>query len=91
MFDKSRLKRFLGKYKEEFIWHWPKEKYKWEAVKQFQDNWDVKAEDLLLQEDGGPRLKRTYPFVDLSAFIKQIDKHRPDLLSQGRAHGYLLS
>lgn len=45
MFDKSRLKRFLGKYKEEFIWHWPKEKYKWEAVKQFQDNWDVKAED----------------------------------------------
>lgn len=45
MFDKSRLKRFLGKYKEEFIWHWAKEKYKWEAVKQFQDNWDVKAED----------------------------------------------
>ena len=45
MFDKSRLKIFLGKYKEEFIWHWAKEKYKWEAVKQFQDNWDVKAED----------------------------------------------
>lgn len=44
MFDIFRLKEVLVKYKETFVSkQWPDEKYKWEAVKWFQDNWDVNA------------------------------------------------
>ena len=46
MFDLVRLNEALGKYKGSFISkQWPEEKYKWEAVKCFQDNWDVNAPD----------------------------------------------
>ncbi len=46
MFDIFRLKEVLVKYKETFVLkQWPDEKYKWEAVKCFQDNWDVNALD----------------------------------------------
>ncbi len=46
MFDVFRLKEVLVKYKESFVSElWPNEKYKWEAVKCFQDNWDVNATD----------------------------------------------
>lgn len=46
MFDKFRLKDVLVQYKKDFVTtQWGNEKYKWEAVKCFQDNWDVNAED----------------------------------------------
>ncbi len=46
MFDKFRLKEALVKYKEVFeTQQWPNEKYKWEAVKCFQDNWKIDAPD----------------------------------------------
>ncbi|UNL85272.1 AAA family ATPase [Priestia koreensis] len=46
MFDKFRLKEALLKYKENFVSsQWGNEKYKWEAVKCFQDNWDVNESD----------------------------------------------
>ena len=46
MFDKFRLKEALVKYKEVFeTQQWPNEKYKWEAVKCFQDNWKIDASD----------------------------------------------
>lgn len=46
MFDKSQLKAALVEYKKSFIQtQWPKEKYKWEAVKGFQDNWDENSDD----------------------------------------------
>ncbi len=46
MFDKFRLKEALMKYKENFVSsQWGNEKYKWEAVKCFQDNWDVNSID----------------------------------------------
>ena len=46
MFDKFRLKEALVKYKESFVSsQWGNEKYKWEAVKCFQDNWDINAND----------------------------------------------
>ncbi len=46
MFDKSLLKDALAKYKQDFISkQWEIERYKWEAVKCFQDNWDVNAAD----------------------------------------------
>ena len=46
MFDKFRLKDVLVDYKKKFVTtEWGNEKYKWEAVKCFQDNWDVNADD----------------------------------------------
>ena len=46
MFDLFRLKDVLVEYKQNFVSRqWGNEKYKWEAVKWFQDNWDVNASD----------------------------------------------
>ena len=46
MFDRTRLKEVLIQYKQSFVsQRWGDEKYKWEAVKWFQDNWDVNAPD----------------------------------------------
>ena len=46
MFDIFRLKEVLVQYKKDFLpKHWEDEKYKWGAVKCFQDNWDVNAND----------------------------------------------
>ena len=46
MFDQFRLKDVLVQYKQNFVsTQWGNEKYKWEAVKWFQDNWDVNAQN----------------------------------------------
>lgn len=46
MFNKSILEKVLAKYKQDFVLtQWENENYKWKAVKQFQDNWDVNASD----------------------------------------------
>ena len=46
MFDITMLKKVLVQYKQNFVSRqWGDEKYKWEAVKWFQDNWDVNAPD----------------------------------------------
>ena len=46
MFDQFRLKDVLVDYKQNFVAkQWGDEKYKWEAVKWFKDNWDVNAPD----------------------------------------------
>lgn len=53
MFNQLRLKEALRQYKKDFVaTHWNEEKYKWEAVKCFQDNWNIHAadfEDMLSQ------------------------------------------
>ena len=46
MIDTYILKEILQKYKQDFNeFQWNDEKYKWEAVKYFQDNWDIEARD----------------------------------------------
>ena len=46
LFDKSLLQQVLVAYKDVFVSkQWPNEKYKWIAVKHFQDNWDIDAPD----------------------------------------------
>ena len=46
MIDRFRLKDVLVRYKQNFVSkQWGEEKYKWEAVKWFQDHWDVNAPD----------------------------------------------
>ena len=62
MIDKLRFQEFLAKYKENFVnFNWKKEKYKWEAIKCFQDNWDVNASDFpgMLKRS----LAKTYNFL----------------------------
>ncbi len=42
MIDASILSKVLSDYKKDFITRqWQEEKYKWEAVKHFQDYWDI--------------------------------------------------
>lgn len=46
MFNKFRLAEILKTYKKDFATQtWENEKYKWEAVKCFQDNWNINATD----------------------------------------------
>lgn len=46
MIDKIKLQDALSYYKKDFVQkQWSNEKYKWEAVKHFQDNWDINAPD----------------------------------------------
>lgn len=46
MFDKARLQEILVQYKKDFVdFEWANEKYKWVAVQNFQENWDVNAKD----------------------------------------------
>lgn len=46
MFKQFRLKEVLIQYKQHFVSQmWRQEKYKWEAVKWFQDHWDSDAAD----------------------------------------------
>lgn len=46
MFDKFRLKEAVVEYKKRFVQtQWPDEKYKWEAVKCFQVNWDINSDN----------------------------------------------
>ena len=47
MFDIARFKEIAAAYKRDFVsTQWENEKYKWEAVKWFQDDWDVNAPDI---------------------------------------------
>ena len=45
MVDINKLKSALDGYKQYFPSHWQDEKYKWIAVKHFQENWDIEAPD----------------------------------------------
>lgn len=46
MINQLKLKEVLIDYKKSFVAEqWKDEKYKWEAVKWFQDNWDINAFD----------------------------------------------
>lgn len=46
MINRTKLTEVLVSYKKDFVSkRWESEKYKWEAVKWFQDNWDINASD----------------------------------------------
>lgn len=46
MFDHSKFAEYLTTYKQHFSDAiWPDEKYKWQAVRHFQEHWDVNAAD----------------------------------------------
>ncbi len=45
MYNKEKLEMLIDDYKKHFREHWENERFKWEAVKRFQDNWNIEAED----------------------------------------------
>ncbi len=45
MIDLEKLNLILEGYKAYFPSHWDDEKYKWEAIKHFQDHWNIDAEN----------------------------------------------
>ncbi len=46
MIDERKFQEALQAYKADFtLEHWKKESYKWRALKCFQENWDIEAED----------------------------------------------
>lgn len=45
MINSDKLEKVVAEYKKYFPSHWEDEKYKWEAIRCFQDNWDIKAEN----------------------------------------------
>ena len=47
MINYDKLQNIVAEYKQNFEKHWSDEKYKWIAVKHFQDNWDIKALDFV--------------------------------------------
>jgi 5-methylcytosine-specific restriction protein B len=45
MIDIAKMKPILAGYKAYFPSHWDDEIYKWEAIKHFQDHWNIEAEN----------------------------------------------
>lgn len=43
--DDDKLRIFISHYKQDFKKNIPNELYKWEAIKWFQDNWDIDTDD----------------------------------------------
>ena len=44
--NKDKLIKIIEEYKQVFVsQQWEKEKYKWQAVKHFQESWDINADN----------------------------------------------
>lgn len=82
MFDKFRMKDVLEKYKKDFVSiQWQNEKYKWEAVKCFQDNWDINSKDFPVMLEKA--LSKTYNLLSSMnnfprAMIESFAKMAPE-------------
>ena len=51
MLDVGKLLDILVSYKKEFYELWKDEQYKWKAIKCFQDNWNIEADDFTAMLD----------------------------------------
>lgn len=45
MFDKEEFDKYLEQYKNGFVKWFEQERFKWEAIKQFETYWDINADD----------------------------------------------
>lgn len=43
MINNEKLKKVIKEYKMDYLSRWADEKYKWEAIKHFQEHWDINA------------------------------------------------
>ena len=67
MLDESALKSAIVDLKNNFSQHWDEEKYKWEAVKWFQDNWDIDAP--IFSEMFAKATDKTYNLLNSGMFF----------------------
>lgn len=80
MIDLVKFEELLSRYKSDFDEsHWEDERYKWEAVKHFQDNWDINAADFaemlersLEKTDNLLRSINNYPMGVIVEFAKVV-------------------
>ena len=88
MIDLSRFAEVLTLYKQDFVAvTWGKEKYKWEAVKHFQDNWDINADDFAEMLERA--LAKTYNLLaSMNSYPKGDDRQQRQSRARGRA-GYV--
>lgn len=77
----QKLNEFLSEYKNDFDLNWNDEKFKWEAVQHFQDNWNIESNDFpgMLKESiaGCGKLltsRNTFP----SGMIVEFAEKRPE-------------
>lgn len=89
MFNESKLNAALVEYKREFATNWSKEKYKWEAVKHFQDNWDINAVDFAEMIENALRKTKNllssynyYPFLMIKEFAKKDPNYVRTMFSE---------
>lgn len=68
--NQDKLSTLLSLYKEHFSTNWEKENYKWVAVKQFQDNWDIDATDFYTMLDNS--LKETDNLLTSAGFFPKL-------------------
>ena len=83
MFDKNKLQEILTEYKRDFTKHWQDEKYKWEAVKCFQDNWNINAADFskMLESSITKEMKSglsNFIYTTSLSFIEHFAKNEPE-------------
>lgn len=81
MFDKERFNFALENYKKDFPTWWQEEKYKWEAVKCFKDNWNIDAVNF--EEMIRRSISKTYNLLSSAnnlpaQTITEFAKHYPD-------------
>ena len=63
MINQDKIYPVIEGYKKYFPEHWKNEKYKWEAVKHFQDNWDINAEDFGLMFERATNKTKKFAFL----------------------------
>lgn len=68
MINKAILQDAIAAYKRDFpIFGWEKEQYKWQAIKWFQDHWNIEAEDFAKMLDES--LGKTYNLLNSGKYF----------------------
>ena len=75
--SKEKLQKLIEFYKKSFVEHWSEEKYKWQAIKHFQENWDMDAADFKMMFEEATRktsnllaAQNYYPAKIISGFAE---------------------
>lgn len=81
MMNYATLQEVISKYKRDIKKHWELERYKWVAIKHFQDHWDIEAEDFA--EMYKASISKTYNLLNSSmnfpgAQIYDFAKEKPE-------------
>lgn len=83
-----KIAKFLAFYKSSFPKHWKDEKYKWIAIKHFQNNFDINAEDFSAMFKKAVKKANnllgsvgSYPAGQIQDFAKEFPKDTREVFS----------